>query len=220
MQVNKRADTDEIANERREQSCKVPKAGNGLTDQGRIQSEDVWIFGYGSLIWKPEFQFCEAVQAVLDGFTRQFCMYSINLRGTREDPGLVLALRRQSGKICRGIAFRVSSKRAARTLAGLRKRELVASAYFESWETMHLEDGRQITALCFVIDEKHELYCGELCPREQAAIISRASGVRGSNREYLLRTHASLETIGIRDPAISDLADRIRSMVDSSELPG
>ncbi|MDE2791708.1 MAG: gamma-glutamylcyclotransferase [Paracoccaceae bacterium] len=177
-----------------------------------MRSTELWVFGYGSLIWQPGFPYMEAVPGVLDGYARRFCMWSVQFRGSQQSPGLVLALKQEAGASCHGLTYRVSVDRAGPVLAQLRERELVLSAYRETRETVVLGDGRTVAAVCFVIDPTHELYCGELSADEQARIISRASGTRGDNREYLYWTCAHLDRLGLSDPELTALEARVRKL--------
>jgi glutathione-specific gamma-glutamylcyclotransferase len=172
----------------------------------------MWVFGYGSLIWDPGFPVAEAHVARLSGWHRSFCMRSIHHRGTPEDPGLVLALDRAAGAHCDGVAFRVAPGAEDATLAALRERELVSSAYLEDRLAVALQRGDQVTALTYVIDPAHVQYCGGLALEEQAAIIARATGGRGANRDYLFATAAHLAELGIADADLEWLAARVRAL--------
>ncbi|UWR23115.1 gamma-glutamylcyclotransferase [Sulfitobacter sp. S190] len=172
----------------------------------------MWVFGYGSLLWNPGFEVAESVIGKLPSYGRSFCMRSIHHRGTQDQPGLVLALDRQEGKACEGLALRVVEGREESTLAYLRERELISSAYVEKLLPVMLQDGRNITALVYVIDEDHEQYCGDLPLEEQAQIIARAVGGRGPNTEYLFNTADHLAEVGLKDPALEWLADRVRAI--------
>jgi cation transport protein ChaC len=172
----------------------------------------MWVFGYGSLIWNPGFPVAERVLAELPGFRRSFCMRSIHYRGTAEAPGLVLALDAEPGAACTGVAFRVVEGAEAETLAGLRARELISDAYVERRERLRLSDGREVTALAYVIERHHVQYCGGLALEEQARVIARASGDRGPNTEYLLNTADHLAELGIEDPDVAWLAARVRAL--------
>lgn len=173
----------------------------------------MWVFGYGSLIWNPEFPVAEAKVARVHGWHRSFCMRSIHHRGTETDPGLVLALDRADDAFCDGVAFRVAEGHEAATLAALRERELISSAYLEDWLTAVFPDGSSVRALCYVIDPDHDQYCGGLSLEEQAAIIAHAIGGRGPNRDYLWSTAAHLAYLGIGDPDLEWLSDRVRRLV-------
>lgn len=174
---------------------------------------EMWVFGYGSLIWNPEFPVAERVLAILQDYHRSFCMTSIHHRGTETDPGLVLALDAVPGASCEGVAFRVADGAEADTLAALRERELVSSAYVERRVPLALTDGRTVTALAYVIERDHPQYCGGMALEEQAQIIARAVGGRGPNTEYLFNTADHLEALGIADAELAWLAERVRRLI-------
>ena len=177
----------------------------------------LWVFGYGSLIWQPDFPVAERQVARLAGWHRSFCMRSIHHRGTPETPGLVLALDRQAGAHCDGVAFRVEPGAEDATLAALRERELISSAYVEVWLEVALRDGRGIEALTYVIDPDHVQYCGGLALEEQAAIIAQCSGGRGRNRDYLYSTAEHLAALGIADADLSWLQARVRALTAAGD---
>lgn len=172
----------------------------------------LWVFGYGSLIWQPDFPVAERRVARLHGWHRSFCMRSIHHRGTPDAPGLVLALDRAAAAHCDGVAFRVQPGAEAATLAALRERELVSSAYLEAVLPVDLAQGGRIEALAYVIDPDHAQYCGGLPLEDQARIILSAAGGRGPNRDYLLATVEHLDDLGIADPDLSWLAARVREL--------
>ena len=168
----------------------------------------MWVFGYGSLLWNPGFAPADQVTAVLADYHRSFCMLSIHHRGTAETPGLVLALDHAPGARCTGVALQAAPDEAEAVLAYLRERELVSAAYHERHVPLHLADGRTVEALAYVIDPDHRQYVDY--PLEtQAQMIARAVGGRGPNREYLLNTHAHLTQMGINDPDMDWLAERV-----------
>jgi len=172
----------------------------------------LWVFGYGSLIWQPDFPVAERAIARLHGWHRAFCMRSIHHRGTVARPGLVLALDAAEGAHCDGVAFRAAPGSEAETLAALRERELVSSAYEERLLPLACRDGRSLTALAYVIDAAHGQYCGCLPLEEQAAIIARAVGGRGPNTEYLWNTARHLADLGLADADLDWLAARVRAL--------
>jgi cation transport protein ChaC len=177
-----------------------------------MTSEPLWVFGYGSLIWNPGFQWDECVRATLPGYARTFCMRSIHHRGTEEIPGLVLALDPAPGACCRGLAFRVRAGEEGATLMSLRERELISSAYVERTLRVTLDDRRAIDALAYVVDTAHVQYCGGLDLETQAQIIAVAVGGRGPNTEYLWNTVAHLRELGIEDAELVWLSDRVRML--------
>ncbi|MBT8408691.1 MAG: gamma-glutamylcyclotransferase [Alphaproteobacteria bacterium] len=170
----------------------------------------LWIFGYGSLMWNPGFDYSERVLARLPGYARSFCMRSIHHRGTEDDPGLVLALDAHKKAQCHGLAFRVHEAQHDATMAYLRERELISSAYLEKVLDIHLEDGGVTPAVCYVVDTEHRQYCGGLPLAEQAEIIAHAVGGRGPNTEYLYNTADHLAELGIADPDLTWLAENVR----------
>lgn len=173
--------------------------------------ERLWVFGYGSLIWDPGFPVAERRIARATGWHRSFCMRSIHHRGTVESPGLVLALDRAPGAWCDGVAFAVTPGAEDATLAALRERELISSAYLETTLPLTTADG-PLEALAYVIDPDHVQYCGGLPLEEQARIIAGAVGGRGPNRDYLWSTVAHLQDLGIADADLDWLAERVRDL--------
>lgn len=158
---------------------------------------DLWVFGYGSLMWNPDFQFIEKFKARAHGVQRSFCIQSILYRGSKKKPGLVLGLNR--GSQCEGVAFRVAGSEAKKALANLRKREQITNVYREVFRSVELNDGtgRRVRALCFIANESHKYYTGRLSPSQQAAIIKHSRGKSGSNLDYLISTIKHLDELGI-----------------------
>ena len=179
----------------------------------------MWVFGYGSLIWDPGFAFVERHIARLEGWHRSFCMRSIHHRGTPEAMGLVLALDQVAGATCAGVAFRVVQGREDETIKTLRERELVSSAYLEVWLPVALPDGKEERALTYVMNPQHDQYCGGLSLEEQAQIIVRAKGGRGTNRDYLASTSRHLAELGIADPDLDWLAARVAALMPRHDTP-
>lgn len=171
------------------------------------RAEDLWVFGYGSLMWRPGFQFAERQGALVRGYHRALCVYSHVHRGTSERPGLVLGLDR--GGSCRGAAFRVGSRRAAETLDYLRAREQVTSVYREIILRAILADGRQIEAVCYVADRAHCQYAGRLDREDLLRLVNQGVGVSGHNSDYVRNTQAHLADLAIRDETLEWLARRM-----------
>jgi cation transport protein ChaC len=178
-------------------------------------ADDLWVFGYGSLIWNPGFDWAEQVLARAPDYARSFCMWSIHHRGTPERPGLVLALDASPGSACRGVAFRVPAQRATATRAYLRERELISSAYLEAEITLDLDHGGRVAALAFVVDRGHPQYCGGLPLDRQAEVIAAAVGGRGPNPDYLWNTQSHLAALGIGDADLDWLAVEVRRRTGS-----
>ena len=160
----------------------------------------MWVFGYGSLLWNPGFPVARQERATLHGYARSFCMSSIHHRGTEEKPGLVLALDAVDEALCTGLALSVEAGHEEQTLAELRERELISSAYLERMLDVQLQTGEVVNAVTYVIDPEHVQYCGGMPLEEQAQIIANAVGGRGPNTEYLFNTAAHLAEIGLSDP--------------------
>lgn len=165
----------------------------------------LWVFGYGSLIWNPGFAYAEKQRAVLTGFKRSFCLWSVHYRGNAQRPGLVLGLDPLAGARCEGVAYFIEPADAERVHAYLRARELVSYAYYERFEPLALADGRHAEALCYVVDPEHSQYAGGLEPAAQAEVIAAAKGSAGPNLEYLQNTAQHLAELGIQDAEIEAL---------------
>ena len=171
----------------------------------------MWVFGYGSLLWNPGFPVAENKLGRLMNYQRSFCMWSIHHRGTVEEPGLVLALDYQPKEYCDGVAFRVQPGAEEDTLAYLRGRELVSSAYLERILTVNLGD-EDVQAVTYIIDPDHAQYCN-LSLETQADVIWKAVGGRGPNTEYLFNTVAHLNDLGIFDQDLQWLDTKVRTLV-------
>jgi cation transport protein ChaC len=180
-------------------------------------AEDLWVFGYGSLMWRTGFDFSERIQARLTGAHRALCVYSFVHRGTPERPGLVLGLDR--GGACQGIAFRVASADRTKTIAYLRGREQATGVYRESVRRVSLKGeggsaksapARQVRALCYVVDRSHVQYAGRLPLAEQLHYIRQGHGQSGPNRDYVLATVAAMEALGLRESELHLLAERLK----------
>jgi cation transport protein ChaC len=171
---------------------------------------DLWVFGYGSLMWRPGFSFEEKIPARVIGLHRSLCVYSFVHRGTPERPGLVLGLDR--GGACRGLAFRVSASHRAETLAYLRAREQVTKVYRETVRGVVLagKPERRVDAVCYVVDRSHPQYAGRLSIAEQLHHIRQAHGQSGANPEYVLATVTALESMGCRNDELHLLAERLK----------
>ena len=171
---------------------------------------DLWVFGYGSLMWRPGFEFIEQAPARLIGEHRALCVYSFDHRGTPEKPGLVLGLDR--GGACRGIAFRVAAKLRRNTVEYLRGREQTTHVYREVMRSVWLDnEARQrVSALTYVVDRGHVQYAGRLSLPEQLSHVQQGHGRSGNNRDYVLSTVKSIEAQGFRDQQLHQLAAMLR----------
>jgi cation transport protein ChaC len=169
---------------------------------------DFWVFAYGSLMWRPGFDYVERVPALLRGAHRALCVSSTRYRGTPERPGIVLGL--DHGGSCRGIAFRVAAARVAETRRYLTEREMINRVYREAIRGIDLSDGRRVPALAYIVDRRHQQYVRGL---DRAGLIERIRGGHGMGgpcRDYVLNTLASLAELGIDDHALGWLGEALR----------
>ena len=171
-----------------------------------LSQSDLWVFGYGSLMWRPGFEFIEQVPARLIGEHRALCVYSFDHRGTPEKPGLVLGLDR--GGACRGIAFRVAASLRNDTVEYLRAREQTTHVYREVMRSVWLENEarERVSALAYVVDRGHVQYAGRLSLAEQLRYVQQGHGRSGNNRDYVLSTVKAIEAQGFRDAQLHQLA--------------
>src|SRR5262245_33360156 len=171
---------------------------------------DLWVFGYGSLMWRPGFAFIEQVEARLVGAHRALCVYSFFHRGTPERPGLVLGLDR--GGTCRGVAFRVAASDRAATIAYLRAREQVTAVYRETVRRIWLKRSPEqaVPALTYVVDRAHPQYAGRLSRERQLHLVRQGHGQSGANRDYVIATVTAMEALGIRESELHLLAECIK----------
>jgi cation transport protein ChaC len=182
-------------------------------------TDDLWVFAYGSLMWRPGFAYLERVPARLNGLHRALCVYSFVHRGTPEKPGLVLGL--DLGGACRGIAYRVAAAARHDTIAYLRAREQVTMVYRETFRPVLLDGTpqRRVRALVYVVDRSHAQYAGRLDHERALHLVRQGHGQSGPNRDYVLATVHEIETQGFRDPGLHLLAERLRAGPDSTVAP-
>ena len=164
-----------------------------------------WVFGYGSLIWNPGFAHVSAQQGLLKGAHRSLSIVSHYHRGTVEQPGLVFGLTR--GGSCRGMVFEVRNADWHAVRDYLQEREQVTSVYRDVMRPVHLSDGRSVSALAFLVDERHEQFAGNLSVEQQLAMVRAGVGLSGRNVDYVLNTARHLRELGIRDRSLMALAD-------------
>jgi cation transport protein ChaC len=183
-------------------------------------AEDLWVFAYGSLIWRPGFEHVERVPAHIIGLHRSLCIYSFDHRGTPERPGLVLGL--DLGGACRGIAYRVAAKNRKSTIDYLRAREQTTAAYREMVRMAWLpgEPERRVDALCYAVDRGHPQYAGRLPHDRQLHIVRQGHGRSGNNRDYVLETVKSLEALNIIDHDLHVIAERLKGSQDAQPAGG
>jgi glutathione-specific gamma-glutamylcyclotransferase len=178
-----------------------------LETLARAPTGDIWVFGYGSLIWNTAFHFVERRIATIHGHHRRFCLWTTLGRGSPDCPGLMLGLDR--GGSCRGVVLRIAPEHVESELDVLWRREMVSNAYVPTWVRATTEGGR-VAAIAFTINRAHDRYAEKMSEERVAEIIARAVGRVGPCRDYLLNTVDHLDQLGIRDRSMSRLAAKVR----------
>ena len=173
--------------------------------------EDVWVYAYGSLIWRPDFAFLERRLATLRGHHRALCLWSRVNRGTPECPGLVFGLDR--GGSCRGVVYRLAGQAVPDFFPALWEREMSTGAYLPRWINCTTEQGT-VRALVFIMNRDNPAYIRALPEAELLAIIRRASGSRGPCTEYVIQTAEALRAAGIHDARLDQIAQRLEERAD------
>ncbi|MBB5206574.1 gamma-glutamylcyclotransferase [Chiayiivirga flava] len=167
----------------------------------------VWLFGYGSLIYKVDFEFLERRPAQLHGWARRFWQGSHDHRGTPDAPGRVATLVREPGAVCRGVAYRITPS----VFTHLDHRE--KNGYVRMADTVEFDDGSRASCVVYVADPGNEAWLGPASDRSIAEHIAASRGPSGSNREYLLRLAQALRELDAHDPHVFDLE---RALLDRS----
>jgi len=172
---------------------------------------DIWVFGYGSLMWNPAIHVSETSPAKVFGLHRSFCLKLPLGRGTPDRPGLMLAL--DHGGSCRGMAHRIAAHQVESETEILWMREMIGGSYKPAWINLHV-DGEPVDQLAFtyVINRTHKRYAGKLSENTIIRRIARAEGQLGTNRQYLYRTVERLDALGIGDGPMHRLCDRVRDI--------
>ena len=181
---------------------------------GHVPGTDLWIFGYGSLMWNPAIHVAESLPATLKGFCRRFAMRLVFGRAMPDKPGLMLCL--VPGGECRGIAHRIAADSVESETRILWMREMLSGAYTPTWVDLDL-GAHHVRGVTFVINEGHPRFLPGLDPDEKARRIAVAEGHLGSNRDYLFRTAAALAESGLKDSYIEDVTTRVRSLLEQSQ---
>ncbi len=178
----------------------APMLERALNEWGGEQ--DLWVFGYGSLIWRPDFDFAERRAAKVHGWHRALKMWSRINRGTPDCPGLVFGM--LSGGSCRGMVFRVDKAQAPQVMINLWQREMVTAVYDPRWLICQTPDG-PVRALAFTLSRKSPNHTGELPDHEVSRIFEQACGRYGTTRDYAQATYDELRKHGIHDQALARL---------------
>jgi cation transport protein ChaC len=173
--------------------------------KARLPAGELWVFGYGSLMWSPCFAYAEKRPGRVHGFHRALCILSTRYRGTQRRPGLVMGLCR--GGSCWGMAFRVEARDVARCLARLWHREMPRRVYHPQLVAVRLKNGRRVRALAFVADPGHPAYVRELDLHGRARLVAQGIGQRGPCVDYIRNTLDHMHDVGVRDPHLERVLD-------------
>jgi len=182
-----------------------PNGGAAIEPTG-----DLWVFGYGSLMWSPGFRYRQKSPGFVYGYHRSLCVYSHRYRGTPQQPGLVMGLCR--GGSCWGMAYRVARDGARQVLEYLWHREMRNRVYQPRLLPVRV-GARPVRALAFVADTAHPQFAGDLKVAQIVRIVARCSGERGHNLEYLQRTLSHMHQLGVRDPHLDRVLDAARALI-------
>lgn len=174
--------------------------------------KDIWVFAYGSLMWRPEFAYVDSQPALLRGYHRSLCLYSIHYRGMPKRPGLVLGLDR--GGSCRGRALRVRAGDAGPVLEYLIARELVNGVYRQVWLPVMLAQG-PVEACTFIVERRHSQYAGKLSAEEAARLVAAGEGLAGTALDYLRNTVAHLDDLGLAEGPLHAILDRAERLAQA-----
>jgi cation transport protein ChaC len=177
------------------------RGGTSTTDGAQ------WVFGYGSLMWRPGFDYLEAHPATLYGYHRAFCIYSWTYRGTRDRPGLVLGL--DHGGSCVGRAYRIAAAEVEAVRQYLHDREMEYDVYRQAMCPVRLADGRRVPALAHVVNRTGRQYTGKLAEPRMVELVLQGSGDMGSCHEYLANTVEHLDDLGIADGPLHRLLAQV-----------
>jgi cation transport protein ChaC len=197
-----------------------------LTDEERERTRaavlarhgaDLWVFGYGSLMWDPGVHVVEIRTAILNGFHRSFCLKSQIGRGSAERPALMAALDR--GGSCQGLALRIPARHVDRETEILWMREMLAGSYVPTFVSVETPQGAIAEAVTFVINRESDRYA-QLDTEETARLIATGRGIRGTCLEYLENLAERLDLLGLDDPAIAELRRRVRAYLEQYRLDG
>ena len=172
--------------------------------------EAKWVFGYGSLIWRPDFEFIESQPADLSGYKRRFWQGSHDHRGVPEQPGRVVTLIPQPDTHCTGKAYLIEAEVVQRTFERLDHRE--KNGYERVHTTLNLHDGRAVEGLVYIAPRNNFAYLGEAPLPEVAQQILHSVGPSGRNIDYLFDLADALRELQAHDPHIFELESLVKAM--------
>ena len=183
-----------------------------------VSINEIWVFGYGSLIWNPALNYVDKQIGKVYGYHRSFCLWSTIGRGSPETPGLLLGLER--GGSCKGIFYRIDAKEARSELDILFRRELITASYIPTWVKSKSVNGVSFKAIAFVIDQNHHRYASSLDDTIVIETIAAARGSLGSCSEYLYETVRQLNALGMPDSKLALLAKAVLQKQQEYEHKG
>lgn len=170
--------------------------------------DGLWIFGYASLMWKPEFPFLEAQTALVRGYHRALCVWSTQYRGTPEEPGLVMGLDR--GGSCKGRAFLLARNDVPQVMEYLHEREMGTECYAPKFLNATLQDGRKTQVYAYIMRRDHDQYTGKLSIDESVEIVLKGVGPMGTSLEYLESTLEHLDEMGIVEGPLHEICEKAK----------
>ena len=182
-----------------------------------VPGNDLWVFGYGSLMWNPAVHVDESLPGRIDGFQRSFCMRLMFGRAMPDNPGLMLCL--VPGGSCHGIAHRIAPDHVESESKILWMREMLSGAYVPTWVDLDI-GGRLVRGVTFVMNTAHPRYLPDLSLEEKAERIAKAEGHLGTCRDYLFRTVAALTNAGVKDTYLDDIHTRVHALVEAKSKQG
>ena len=186
------------------------------TRAGRPSDEPMWVFGFGSLMWNPCFDYDIKTAAVLKGYDRKFHIWTTRARGTPDNPGLGLCLEDFAGA-CRGVAFRLVEDDVEAAWERLWEREMGSGIYRPVWVSLESEEHDRIVALTFVVNREHPHYAGPMPSERMADIMAGAKGSYGLCRDYLAGTIEEMRKLDVADSDLEELLSRVDAIESRSE---
>lgn len=181
------------------------------TSDPKPDPTNYWVFGYGSLMWRPGFEHVASAPARLDGFSRDMCLTSIHYRGTVEKPGMVCGL--GPGGVCHGRAFKIAPEKINSVITYLDERELISYIYIPRHLMLEFADGTSAIARAYLPDATHAQFAGHWSVAAKAQHIAQGVGSEGSSVEYLSNIVTHLRELGIADAHLESLLEKARGLL-------
>ncbi len=176
-----------------------------------LEDSELWVFGYGSLIWNPALNYEEQRRCSIQGFEKKFCFWTTLSRGTVECPGLMMGL--VEGGCCNGVAFRIDARNAASELDVLFRREMSYYIYKPTWiEAQCVETKKPFKILTFVVDKENHRFVDNLSIEDTVRTIATAHGPLGRNCDYLFQLSEKMHELGFEEPELEDLVCRVKEL--------